>query len=75
MELPPVHQKAEGSIPGQGMYRRQQVSVSLSRRCFSLSLHLSLKSANIASGYEKDLKKRYKKIFKKNKNMMYKGFI
>ena len=74
-----MHQKAEGSIPGQGMYRRQQVSVSLSRRCFSLSLHLSLKSANIASGYEKgyekDLKKRYKKIFKKNKNMMYKGFI
>ena len=36
LECHPTHQKAAGSIPGQGSYRRQPVSVSLS---LSLSFH------------------------------------
>ena len=42
LEHHPVHQKVAGSMPSQDVYRRQPIDVSLSQRCFSLSLSLSL---------------------------------
>ena len=37
-----AHTGVVGSIPGQGVYRRQLTDISLSYRCFSLSPFLSL---------------------------------
>ena len=36
------HAWVEGSVPGQGVYERQPIDVSVSHQCFSLSLSPSL---------------------------------
>ena len=42
-----VHQKVGGSIPSHKAYGRQPIDISLSHKCFSLFLPLSLKSITI----------------------------
>ena len=53
LEHRPVHQKAAGSIPGRNTYEKQQIDVSLSHRCFSLSLSLFLPSPSSPSKINK----------------------